>query len=251
MSPIDAAGSPKRPLLGQYCQLDSPDAKVRMAAMTAMVSTLVHEVCEPLTAATNYIHTCARLLRDRGEASEDIIAILDFAGRETVKSGEIMRRMRNFIVSGKIVGKRENLRDMIGKIEAVKAFEYGAQVRIEVTVPDEGDHVMADRLLIEQVLSIILKYDCEALKTRTRPRITISARRDGDEVVVRILDNGKGLSDQERARLFEPMLFFEESGTDIGLPICKAIVEAHGGRLWVEGTPNGSTAFNLTLHAAD
>lgn len=251
MSTFDGACNRSRSLMGQYCLMDTPDARLRLAAMTNMVSTLAHEVSEPLTAATNYIHTCARLLRNRGDVSEDILAILEVAGRETLKSGDIMRRLRNFIVTGKIAGRRENLRAMIDKVEAVKAFEHGGDVGIHVSVPDDAEHVIAERLHIEQVLSILLKHACETLEGCSDPRVAIGAIRAGEEVVVRILDNGTGLSDQQQARLFEPAFTAAEPQSNPGLSICKALVEAHGGRLWVETPPGGGAAYNFSLPAAD
>ena len=72
-----------RPPLGRYCLLDTPDARVRLAAMTTMASTLAHEVNQPLAAATNYIHASARRLRKRGEGFEDVLAMIEDAGHET------------------------------------------------------------------------------------------------------------------------------------------------------------------------
>lgn len=251
MSTFDGAGSPSRPLLGHYCLLDKPDARVRLAAMTTMASTLAHEVSQPLTAATNYIHACARRLRSQSEGSDEILAILDQACRETVRAGDIVRRMRNFIISGQIAGRRECLRSMVDKVDAMLACHDGTDVEIAIAIPGNANYVIAERVQIEQVLSNILKNACEALDGCSLRRIAISAARVGDEVVVRVLDSGPGLSDYAQARLFEPLFTTKDAGMGLGMPICKAIVEAHGGRLWVESPPGGGAAFHLSLPAAD
>ena len=106
----DAMTSQLRPALADCCLLDTPDARVRLAAMTTMASTLAHELSQPLAAATNYIHASARRLRKRGEGYEDVLAMIEHAAHEAMKAGEIIRRMRSFIVSGKIAGRRECLR---------------------------------------------------------------------------------------------------------------------------------------------
>ena len=80
---------------------------------------------------------------------------------------------------------------------------------------------------------------------------TIGAARRGGEIVVEIVDSGPGLSADTLARLFEPLFTTKEAGIGLGMPICKTIVEAHGGRLWAESPAGGGARFNLSLPAAD
>ncbi|HEV2817162.1 MAG TPA: ATP-binding protein [Allosphingosinicella sp.] len=250
MRTFESSSKQPRPAFGRYCLLDTPDARVRLAAMTAMASTLAHEVSQPLTAATNYIHACAHRLRSRGEACEELLGMIELAARETVKAGENIRRMRSFIVSGKISGRRENLRTMIEKVTAMLTCADGSEVEIVKHVP-LTDFVVADRVQIEQVLANILANACEALAGRDVRRITISSAREEEMLVVRIEDSGPGLSDYALARVFEPLFTTKEDGIGLGMPICKTIVEAHGGRLWAESPEGGGAIFNLSLPAAD
>jgi C4-dicarboxylate-specific signal transduction histidine kinase len=237
------------PLFGRYCLLDTPDARVRLAATTTMASTLAHEVSQPLAAATNYIHACAMQLRRRGAGLEDVLAMVEHAGHETLKAGEIIRRMRSFIVSGKITGRRENLRTMVEKVTSALACPDGVEIEIVKEVP-LTTFVTADRIQIEQVLSNILTNACEALAGRETRRITISAQAQDEEIVVRIEDSGPGLGEEALARLFEPQFTTKASGMGLGMPICKTIVEGHGGRIWAENVAGGGAAFSLSLLAA-
>ncbi len=251
MGAVNAATSQSRPPLGRACLLDTPDARVRLAAMTAMASTLAHELSQPLTAATNYIHACAGRLRDRGEGCEDLLAMIEQAAHQTVKAGEIIRRMRSFIVTGKITGRRENLGAMIDKARSGPVCPDGAEVEIVTAIEPDARFVFADRIQIEQVLAIILANACEALDGCPVRRIAIDAARLDEEVVVRIRDSGPGLSDDALARLFEPLFTTKAGGMGLGMPICKAIVEAHGGRLWAESPAGGGALFGVALPAAD
>lgn len=238
------------PLFGRYCLIDTPDARVRLAAATTIASTLAHEISQPLAAATNYIHACAMQLRRKGEGHEDLLAMIELAGHETLKAGEIVRRMRSFIVSGKITGRRENLRTMVEKVTALLTCPDGAEVEIVKEVP-LTTFVTADRIQIEQVLSNILANACEALAGRALRRIAISAQQQDDEIVLRIEDSGPGLADEALALVFEPHFTTRESGIGLGMPICKAIVEAHGGRIWAERPAGGGAAFSFSLPAAE
>jgi two-component system sensor kinase FixL len=238
------------PLFGRYCLLDTPDARVRLAATTTIASTLAHELSQPLTAAANYMHACASRLRGRGEGFEDLLAMIEHASRETMKAGEIIRRARNFIVSGRIAGRRENLRTMVERVTSALALPAGAEVEIVKTIP-LGHFVVADRIQIEQVFSNLLRNACEALDGRTGPRIAIGATLLRDEIVVRIEDNGPGLSAEALERAFEPLFTTREAGLGLGLAICRTIVDAHGGRIWAEAPESGGAAFSVALPAAD
>lgn len=251
MSTFDAAKSRSRPPSGGSCLPDTPAARLRLAAMTTMATTLAHEVNQPLTSAANYIHASARRLRKHGEGFEEVLAMIEQAGHETVRAGEIIRRMRNFIVSGKIAGRRENLGMMIDKVATGLICPDGADVEIVKAMQPGASFVIADRIQIEQVLSNILKYACEALKGRCLRRVTIGAIRAGEEVIVQIEDSGPGLSGYAVARLFDPLLATNAGAIGLGLPISKTIVEAHGGKLWAESPAGGGARFSLSLPAAD
>jgi two-component system sensor kinase FixL len=228
--------------------LDTPDARVRLAATTTMASSLAHELSQPLTAATNYMQACARRLRERGEGYEELVAMIDHASRETIKAGEIIRRMRSFIVSGKIAGHRENLRSMIERVTSALALPEASGVEIARTVP-YALYVLADRIHIEQVFSNLLRNACQAMEGRADRRIAIEATEAGEEIVVRIVDNGPGLTVEAMDHIFEPLFTTRETGLGLGLAICKTIVEAHGGRIWAEPAAGGGAAFNVALPA--
>ena len=219
--------------------------------MSTMASGLAHEVCQPLSSATNYLHACAARLRKRGEGYEEELAILSFAARETIRVGEILRRMRSFVASGTIAGVPECLREMLDKTGTMLACPDGGAVEVSISIPDEARLVLVARVQIEQVLARLLKQACESLDGRPLRRIAISATRLDDEVLLQLRDSGPGLSVHAQTRLFEPHFTASEESPGLGMPICKAIVEAHGGRLWVESPAGGGTQFNLSLPAAD
>jgi len=236
--------------LGQYCLLDTADARIRLAATTTMASTLAHEVNQPLTAAANYMHACATRLRSRGEGHEDLLAMIEHASRETLKAGEIIRRMRSFIVTGRIAGRRENLRTMVERVTAGLMLPGAGEIEIVTTIP-LSHHVIADRVQIEQVFSNLLRNAWEALEGHAQPRIAISALQHRREIVVRIEDNGPGFSAEALERLFEPQFTTKANGLGLGMPICKTIVDAHGGRIWAETLKRGGAAVNVALPVAD
>ena len=245
---FDTGAARSLPRPGHLCLLDTPDARSRLVATTTMASTLAHEVNQPLSAAVNYMHACASRLRSRGEGYEDLLAMIEDASRETLKAGEIIRRMRSFIVTGKIAGRRENLRTMIERVTAL-ALPAGADVEIVTSIP-LTHFVIADRIQIEQVFANLLHNACEALQGCAQRRIAIGAMQLGEDIVVRIEDSGRGLPVEGPERIFEPDFTTKAKGPGLGLPISKTIVEAHGGRIWADNIKSGGSAFNVALPAA-
>ena len=109
---------------------------------------------------------------------------------------------------------------------------------------------MADRVHLQQVVINLVMNGIEAMQSVTdRPRQLViqSSQEEIQQVHVRVTDCGVGISTENAGRLFEAFFTTKSSGMGMGLPICRSIIEAHGGRLWV--TPNvpfGATS-ELTL----
>lgn len=233
------------------CTSDGPDARLRLAAMTTMASTLSHELLQPLTAASNLIDICSRLIRARGWDNDDLLEMIAHADQQTTRAAEIIRRMRGFVNSGRIDGRREAIPAMVAKVAAALRLQGRTDVQIVSTIAPSATYVIADRIQIEQVLTNLIANAIEALEDGAQRRIEISARRQVDDIVTCVRDFGPGLSDDVRPRLFESLFTTKPGGSGLGLPICKTIVEAHGGELWAERPVGGGAAFCFSLPAAD
>ncbi len=122
---------------------------------------------------------------------------------------------------------------------------------LETSIPAELNLVPIDGLLIEQVLVNLLEN--AAKYTPAGSVVTVSARRTGREIEVAVCDRGPGLEESERERVFDK--FYRSSriasdrgrGAGLGLAICRAITQAHGGRIWAEARDGGGTRFVFTL----
>ena len=251
MFELDLEAGQSEPAFDHFRFPDSLDARIRLAAMSTMASTLAHEVNQPLSVATNFINASASLLRKRGDGHEDVLAMIEQASHETQKAGDIVRRMRNFILSGRICGRREDIGEMIERVVGSLALADGSDVEIEYGVAPDARFVIAERIQIEQVLSNLLENACEAVSGCDIRRITILVLCLGGEILVQVRDSGPGLTDHALEHLFEPLFTTKKSGTGLGMPICKAIVDAHGGSLWAERPAEGGATLCLTLPAAD
>ena len=120
-----------------------------------------------------------------------------------------------------------------------------------LNIPSNLPAVMADRERIEEVLQNLLD---NAIKYSPRQRkITISCRATGEEVIVSISDQGMGISLRDQEQIFQRFqrvgdpLAQATPGAGLGLYICRAIVEAHGGHIWVESTLHQGSTFSFSL----
>jgi two-component system nitrogen regulation sensor histidine kinase NtrY len=109
-------------------------------------------------------------------------------------------------------------------------------IDFEVELGEDTMPARIDRRLISQALTNIVKNATEAIAAVPadqlgKGRIIVSAKRDGKDIVVDVIDNGIGLPKENRARLLEPYVTTREKGTGLGLAIVSRILEEHGGRL--------------------
>ena len=111
-----------------------------------------------------------------------------------------------------------------------------------------GDH--------HRLMQVIINLVSNAVKFTARGSVTVGVRPTGDEVVVWVADTGTGIPEEDRARVFEVFaqsgdtLSESPRGTGLGLPISRQIVEAHGGRLWLESTVGVGSTFSFSLPVA-
>ncbi len=125
--------------------------------------------------------------------------------------------------------------------------EGGVQVVIAPDLPTvRGDH---PRLL--EVLQNLIDNAVKFMGDQPEPRVEIGARREGEETVFYVRDNGVGIDPRYHEKIFGlfERLSAETAGTGIGLALVKRIIEVHGGRIWVESAPDQGTTFFFTLPA--
>jgi two-component system, LuxR family, sensor kinase FixL len=225
-------------------------AGARLTAMSAMTATLAHELSQPITASHNYLQACSYLLRQRITGLEDVLAMIEQASEQTRKAGEIIQRMREFMVSGKVQGEREDLRALVATACAGIACP-GVELTEIVESVAPGIFVTVDRVQIGQVLTNLVTNAVQALEGCPIRRVTIAAEASGGMVAVRVQDSGRGLSPAALGRLFEPFYTTKASGTGLGLALSRTIAEAHGGELRAESRAGSGAVFILTLPAAD
>lgn len=224
----------------------------RLSAMGEMASTLAHELNQPLSAIANYMKGSRRLLESvDGEVAQRVRDALDKAAAQALRAGEIIRRLRDFVSRGESERQVENLAKLVEEASAlalVGAKQHGIRVRFQFD--PRADLVIADRVQIQQVLLNLMRNAVEAMTESDRRELVLSTQALPDQMVeVAVADTGPGIAEEVATQLFRPFVTTKREGMGVGLSISRTIVDAHGGRIWVEPNPGGGTVFRFTVRS--
>jgi two-component system, LuxR family, sensor kinase FixL len=222
----------------------------RVSDLGHVVTSLIHEVNQPLAAIGNYLSALQRLAV-MGDAAKVTSTIEKTVG-QSERARDIIRRLRDFVAKREIVRRPEPLAAAVENAIAIaRAASGNNDIKIAIALDPQAPHVVIDRLQIEQVLVNLIRNATEAMADCPRRQLSISSRvLDGDKVELSIADTGPGLPSALRAKLFQPFVTTKSTGMGVGLSICRFIIEAHGERLQVGDNPEGGTVFRFTLPIA-
>ncbi len=224
----------------------------RLNEMGEMASTLAHELNQPLSAIANYVHGCAHMLRNStDENAERLRDAMNEAGQQSLRAGQIIKHLREFVTKGETEQAAHNVRELVeeaGALALVGSREKG--VRTVFDFASGAELVMVDRIQIQQVLTNLMRNAVEAMKDTTRKELRVAiASGDNGDVILLVEDSGPGIAPDIAPDLFKPFTTSKAGGMGIGLSISKRIVEAHGGEMTVSQSPLGGARFSFTLPA--
>lgn len=234
----------------------------RIQMLGEMSAALAHEINQPLTAINNFAEAASRSLGSDAPDMEEIASHVAAIADQSMRAGEIIRRMRKLVDRGQADIQAEDINDII--MEAVRVGRLTSTVagpHVHLDLGADLPKVMADRIQIQQVILNLMRNALEAVAANEH-ELTISSREasQNDKIVlnagfsdgfvhVRVHDTGPGIPQDLLDRLFEPLVTTKAAGLGIGLAICRTIIQAHGGRIWAENTEDGA-AFQFTLPTA-
>jgi len=226
----------------------------RINELGEMASTLAHELNQPLSAIANYTQGCTRLLkRFDDELSERMREALEETARQSLRAGQIIRHLREFVTRGETDKNPEDIKNLVeeaGALALVGSREAGIHTVFDFSA--RAETVFVDRVQIQQVLINLMRNAVEAMRHCERRELTVrtSDGQTAHEIAIEVSDTGPGLADDVAQQLFKPFVTTKPGGMGVGLSISKRIVEAHGGKITMQRNEHGGATFRFTLPAA-
>jgi two-component system sensor histidine kinase DctS len=236
-------------------QEEQLQATARLATMGEMSSMLAHELNQPLAAISSYTAGALNVL-ERAERKDTAVdpgllrRALEQARLQAQRAGQIIKSVHEF------VKKREPQREPVAiqaVVDGVRALielqARQAWVALQVQIPPDLPPVLADRVLLEQVLLNLTRNAIEAMGGVAPEKrvLRIAASRADGQVSVSVIDNGHGIAPEVAERLFSPFFSTKAEGMGMGLSICRTAIEFHGGTLTHAPNPGGGTVFTFRL----
>ena len=230
-------------------QAERAQSVSRLITMGEMASSVAHELNQPLTAISNY---CSGMISriQGGQISEDtLLSALQKTAHQAQRAGQIIQRIRAFVKKSEPNRTLANVPDMVSEAVELADIELRRHnVRLTHYVAARLPQVMADSILIEQVLVNLMKNGAESIAHAHRPpsgrsvelRVVPRHVVGLDVIEFSVQDTGKGLAPEVLAHLFEAFFSTKSEGMGMGLNLCRSIVESHHGRMHAENLYNGT-----------
>jgi signal transduction histidine kinase len=226
------------------------EREARLMTGDAVAATIAHEVKQPLTAMTTSATAGFRFLDrpapnlDRAkEAFKQIVA-------DGHRAAELVASIRVMFKNDARTRTALDVNELVREALALERSDLQKhRIQVEAEIDRQLPEVRGDRVQLQQVLLNLITNAIDAMAAKEEPRVlrVNSEAHESDGVVISVADTGLGISAQDSERIFNPLFTTKSEGMGMGLSICRAIIEAHDGRLWV--TPNAprGAVFQFTL----
>jgi C4-dicarboxylate-specific signal transduction histidine kinase len=216
-----------------------------------MVTSIAHEVNQPLAAVVTNAEACRRWLDGKApnlsEAHESLALIV----RDANRASGVIQRIRHFLTKNS-----QQLAPLDVNSVIREALDFGRdqlvknQVAVRAELADALPAVRGDRIQLQQVMLNLIMNGADAMASVEdwdRVLVVISERSGADAIRVAVRDSGCGVSREDMSRIFNAFFTTKLAGIGMGLSISRSIIEAHGGRIWAESNDGSGLTVQFIL----
>ena len=223
----------------------------RVATMGQLTASIAHEVNQPIAGAATNAEAALRWLSARPPDLEEVRQALGRIVKDAHRAGDVIGRIRELVKKAPSRKERVDMNEAIREVIEVtrgEAVKNGASVETALGrgLPlIEGDRVQLQQVVLNLIVNAVQAMGAVADGPRELFITTTCAEPDG--VLVAVKDSGPGVAPASLERLFDPFYTTKPEGLGMGLSICRSIIEAHGGRLWVTANLPQGAIFHFTM----
>ncbi|WP_199250653.1 ATP-binding protein [[Phormidium] sp. ETS-05] len=224
--------------------------KQKMALVGEMVNTIVHDFKSPFTG----IQLSSSMLKEM-HPDEETAEWCDLIQAQVMRMSAMAEEVLEFTKGSTVLVKKPlRLSEIIQRFQKLNNV-YFSNAKVDFVVEVEDAIIAADENKLMRVWQNIVGNAVDAFENQggrvsnaVRRRVSIAAVTKDEWVEIKIADNGPGIPEAIRDRLFEPFVTFgKRSGTGLGTAIAKSIIDAHGGQIWFESSAESGTTFYIIL----
>lgn len=223
----------------------------RFSTLGEMALTIAHEINQPLAAIQSSSDAAVRWLAKTPPNLAEVGRSLERTTRQTQRIKATINRIRGFVLKGESqmhpVDVNKVITDVLALVRAeLRNAEVSLVKRLDPRLPlASGDEIQLQQVLVNLVLNAA---DSMRSAERRDGKLTLTTAVSGeDELTVSVEDTGDGLDAQAIEHCFEPFFTTKPDGAGLGLPLCRSIIQSHGGRIWAGSAPEGGAIFQFTL----
>jgi len=226
----------------------------RVTMLGDLSGSLAHELNQPLTAILSNAQAAQKFLADGVADVGELREILAEIVEEDRHAGEVIRRLRLLFKKSKVEQRFSDL-DLNETVQDVLKLMHNDLLNQDVTVRTEfGQNLPAvegDRVQLQQVLLNLMLNGCEAMTDcdSSERQLFITSGVENGAVRISVTDRGGSIPEERIEQVFEPFFTTKSDGMGLGLSICRNIIKAHGGNIWVTNNAEGGATFHFSLPA--
>ncbi len=216
----------------------------RMAAIGQLAAGVSHEIDNPVGVILGYAELLQEEFPENDPRREDVRVIIDECKRCRRITGGLLGLARGAETHWEVFDLGGLIRETVDSLRPQKLFK---EIDFDLAFPSEPVSVSGDPDKLRQVLINLLLNAAQSLKGQGRVRVEVA--HEQGEVRFTVADNGPGISEGVRERIFEPFFSTKErgEGTGLGLAVCRKLVEEHGGRIQMISPTGGGAGFRVCL----
>ncbi len=219
----------------------------RVGKLAEFVSSLAHEISQPLAAILAYAQAAQRMFAGR---KPELQEILQHIINDDQRASDVIQRLRLLLKKGNPEMKPLDINAIINETVRLIATDAGLRSTVIKTKFDTDlPLVRGDRIQLQQVLLNLISNSFDALENSKGGREILirTSRRDTDTIIVKVKDSGCGIPAKNIPKLFTHFFTSKPDGLGMGLSISRSIVESHGGQLDVKNNPDRGATFYFTI----